>query len=111
MVTAAGDVELVYGWSQSSDAATEANAMADLMGLDLRDAVAKIQAPALVLGTWVAYAQYGGQAGVRRTFETQYAKLKGVEIELAPNSRHFIMYDDPQWMFSTMDSFLGAKAR
>ena len=58
------------------------------------------------MGTWVAYAQYGGESAVKQTFDTQYAELSGVKIVLAPKARHFIMYDDPQWMFAQMDAFL-----
>jgi hypothetical protein len=39
----------------------------------------------------------------------QFRKLEGVRIEVVDTSRHFIMWDDPQWMFARFDSFLGVK--
>jgi len=111
MATNEADVNLIYGWSQRTDPKTEANAISDLMELDLRNEVGKIKAPTLVLGTWIAYSAYATQDEVRQTFVTQYKKLDGVQIELAPKARHFIMYDDPQWMFTQMDHFLGNKVK
>ena len=111
MATADKDVERIYGWSKATDAKTEADAISDLIGLDLRNDVANIKAPTLVLGTWIAYAPYATKEQVLQTFQTQYKQLKGVEIELAPKARHFIMYDDPQWMFAQMDRFLNASTK
>jgi N-formylmaleamate deformylase len=39
----------------------------------------------------------------------QYSALAGVEIHVSDTARHFIMWDDPQWMFGHLDSFLASK--
>ncbi len=106
MVTAAADVDLVAAWSKASDWHTEVTAITDMIGTDLRHELKNIKVPTLVMGPGVAYAQYGGEAGIKQTFETQYAELSGVKIVMAPKARHFIMYDDPQWMFAQTDDFL-----
>jgi pimeloyl-ACP methyl ester carboxylesterase len=106
MVTAAADAERISGWGTASDPRTTADAMYDILATDLRDDVAKIKAPTLVLGTWVAYEKYATQAQILKNFQQQYKKLKGVRIELAPTARHFIMYDQPEWMLGLMDDFL-----
>jgi len=108
MVTAPADLERILGWSRASDFDTTADAMADLIALDQRESIAAIQAPTLVLGTWAAFAQYGGEAAVRKTFDAQYVKLSGAHFAMAPKARHFIMYDDPQWFFAELDGFLPA---
>lgn len=107
MATSPKDVELIESWSRATDPRTEADALGDLMALDLRDKVADIKSPTLVLGTWVGLAAYATKDQILATFEAQYQKLKGAKIELAPKARHFIMFDDPQWMFAEMDEFLG----
>ncbi len=109
MVTAPADVELVDSWGKTSDWHTEVTAMSEMMATDLRPELKSITAPTLVMGTWIAYAQYGGEAGILQTFKTQYEGLNGVQIEMAPKARHFIMYDDPAWMFAQMDAFLKAR--
>jgi hypothetical protein len=82
------------------------NAMHDLIATDLRQDIERIKSPTLVLGTWIAYKEYTTRAAVENTFKTQYQKLTGVTIEVADTARHFIMYDDPKWMFECMEKFL-----
>jgi pimeloyl-ACP methyl ester carboxylesterase len=106
MVTKQSDNEALMAMSSRSDRGAVINAMADMMGEDLRDDVARIKAPTLVLGTWIAYKQYATRDNVEATFKTQYRKLPGVTIELADNARHFMMYDDPNWMYDRIDNFL-----
>lgn len=106
MVTKPDDLERVLGWSRKSDGATVMNAMHDLIATDLRQDIERIKSPTLVLGTWIAYKEYTTRAAVENTFKTQYQKLGGVTIEVADTARHFIMYDDPKWMFERMEKFL-----
>jgi pimeloyl-ACP methyl ester carboxylesterase len=106
MVTSPEDVERVYGWSQKTDWPTEVTALSQMMGTDLRQEIGSIKAPAVVLGTWVAYARFGGEEGIRKSFEAQYANEHNVTIVMAPRARHFIMYDDPAWFFAQVDAFL-----
>jgi pimeloyl-ACP methyl ester carboxylesterase len=106
MVTRPADVERVLGWGQASDRVTVINALAEVLRLDLRQDISKIQAPTLVLGTWIEYQEYAPRSAIEATFRTQYQKLPGVRIELADTARHFIMLDDPAWMLGRMDAFL-----
>ena len=39
-------------------------------------------------------------------FRAQYTKLAGVEIAMAETARHFVMLDDPAFLFARMDAFL-----
>lgn len=110
MVTKPEDVETVVSWAKTTDPTAAADAMYDMFTTDLRDDVARIQSPVLVLGTWIAYRDNDADTKTRdatlANFESQYSKLKGVKIELADHARHFIMLDDPQWFYSQIDSFL-----
>lgn len=106
MVTKPEDIERVIGWGRKSDEATVANAMHDLIATDLRQDIERIKSPTLVLGTWIAYKEFAPRAAIENTFKTQYQKLSGVTIEMADTARHFIMYDDPKWMFERMEKFL-----
>jgi pimeloyl-ACP methyl ester carboxylesterase len=106
MVTKSEDIERVIGWGRKSDETTVANAMHDMIATDLRQEIARIKSPTLVLGTWIAYKEFAPRAAIENTFKTQYQKLSGVTIEVADTARHFIMYDDPKWMFERMEKFL-----
>jgi len=98
-------------WGETSDRKTTAQAMYELTVTDLRPELPKIKAPTLVLGSWAAFAQYGAtQDSVRTTFETQYAGLDGVKIELSEGGYHFLMWDDAQWVQGEVRGFLGLGA-
>ncbi len=106
MATAPADVERIVGWGQRSDKDTVINAMGTLIATDLRQDVARIASPALVLGTWIAYKDFAPRAAIEQTFRSQYAQLPGARIEMADTARHFIMYDQPDWMFGHIEQFL-----
>ena len=114
MVTKPADHDTIKEWGLGSDQRTAAEAMADLMSIDVRMDIAKITAPALVLGTWSGLHEqlqkYGvalSRADVVRTFDEQFVKLPKLHFAIAESARHFIMYDDPQWFFAELDRFLG----
>ncbi len=106
MVTDPKDVERVVGWSAQSDRQVVADTMYDLVASDLRREVGRIKSPTLVLGSWVAYKAYAPKAAFEANYKSQYAKLAGVQVAMSDVGRHFIMYDDTQWMFARMDEFL-----
>jgi pimeloyl-ACP methyl ester carboxylesterase len=113
MITSASDHDRIKQWGLGSDQRTAADAMADLMSLDLRQDAARIASPALVLGTWIGLHEqlkkYGialSRADVVQTFEQQFAKLPKLHFAIADTARHFIMFDDPRWFFAQLDAFL-----
>ena len=113
MVKGAADHDVIKQWGLTSDQRTAADAMADLMSIDVRADLAKITAPTLVLGTWIGLHEqlkkYGtalSRADVVRTFDEQFARLPRLHFALTDTARHFIMFDDPQWFFAELDPFL-----
>ena len=107
LVTDTARQALLARWAQASDPATTAQAMHDLYTTDLRAELARVRQPALVLGAWAAYQQYGStKESTRAIFAQQYALLPGVRIEMSEAGRHFLMYDDPAWFLAQADAFL-----
>lgn len=100
------DVARILDWGLASDRNTVADAMATLMGSDLRPDLARIDKPVLVLGTWIAYRDFSSRAAIEQTFRSQYASLPGARIELSDTARHFIMYDDPNWLHQRIEQFI-----
>jgi pimeloyl-ACP methyl ester carboxylesterase len=107
MVTKESDLERVIAWGLASDRSAVAEAMSGLFGTDLRGDLARIHSPTLVLGSWIGYKQYTDRARTEANLRRQYDKLAGVDIEITDTARHFIMWDDPEWMFGQIDHILG----
>lgn len=110
MATSEANQKRLIAWSLASNRTAVGDALAEMFTPDLRAELVKIKMPVLVLGTWRGNEQYvANAAAAEANFRSQYEKLAGVEIHVSENARHFIMWDDPQWMFGLLDKFLGAK--
>lgn len=112
------DLATIKQWGLATDQRTGADAMADLMGMDLREDVQRITTPTLVLGTWAGLSEQVKQYGITitreqitQTFATQFAKLPKLHFAMAETARHFIMFDDPQWFFQQVDGFVADPER
>ncbi len=44
--------------------------------------------------------------GIEANLKKQYAKLPNVEFQVSDTAHHFIMWDDPDWMFQQLDRFV-----
>ncbi len=113
MASRPGDLEAITRWGLASDRRTVTDAMADLYALDLRVELARITAPTLVIGTWLTVHEQLATDGVLvprsdfvQTFFDQFAKLPRLHFTLSETSRHFVMLDEPQWLFAQLDRFL-----
>lgn len=69
----------------------------DLLNLDLREDIANIKIPVIVLA-----ATFPDKATVEKTYQAQFAKLPGVKIHYAENVAHFVMYDQPEWFMQNI---------
>ncbi len=96
MVTAPADVDRVVAWTLASDPAVVGGAMVDDMTLDLRPGLAGIRTPTTVL--------YETQ--LKPMIEAGYAPLGPKTLVEVPNSKHFIMYDQPARFDAEVDAFL-----
>ncbi|HEU4629802.1 MAG TPA: alpha/beta hydrolase [Gemmatimonadaceae bacterium] len=93
-------------WARTSDPATVGRAVAEMMTTDLRDSVAAIRAPVLLVGAG------NGAAGdalvrVRASYERQLRRVPDARVVIAADARHFVMWDDPAALTAAMDHFLG----
>lgn len=106
MITGEAGIDRISGWVSQSDRKTMATSMYQMLSHDLRPALARIKAPTLVLGAGAAYRDFLPRAAVEAMFQAQYSALQGVQFELDDNARHFIMYDDPEWLYARIGKFL-----
>lgn len=108
MITAPADVERAMAWVAQSDARTAGIAMAEMMTTDLRSTIARITAPVLLIGASGA-APEAMRPMMQKAYEAQVAQLPSARVKMAVNARHFIMFDDPQLLFASIDEFLSAR--
>ena len=109
MAASPADLDRIIAWGLASDPATVAKAMSEMYTTDLRADLAKIKIPTLALAAWVGYAPYSSHQYVEKTYHDQYAKLAGFQLAITDTARHFIMFDEPAWMFEQIENFLSAK--
>lgn len=106
MITDPENIATAAKWGVASDPNTVAQLMYELFTIDLRPDLVRIKAPTLVVGTWVGLKQYATKEQVERTFQTQYASLTGYKLVMSDKAKHFVMFDDPEFLFREMDAFL-----
>lgn len=110
MITAPANVERALQWAVNSDPASTGIAVSELMTTDLRATIATITAPVLLIGAT------GGVPETMRprmaaAYAAQVARLPTARVKMAEKARHFIMFDDPAFLFAAIDEFLAAGGR
>ncbi|WP_435412486.1 alpha/beta fold hydrolase [Psychroserpens mesophilus] len=86
--------EQIKEWIIKTDRETYVYGFTDLLKLDLREAIARITIPVVILAATKPY----GEDVVKITYEEQYKNLTAYSILYAKESAHFIMYDQPDWL-------------
>tara|TARA_B100001245_G_C22801517_1_gene386311 strand:- start:137 stop:970 length:834 start_codon:yes stop_codon:yes gene_type:complete len=84
-----------------SDRKTYVYGYTELLKLDLRNKLANIKAETLVLG-----ADFPSKEMTLPNFEAQFSQLENKEIKIASGSKHFIMFDQPEWFYQEVNNFL-----
>ncbi|MEL6616355.1 MAG: alpha/beta hydrolase, partial [Bacteroidota bacterium] len=108
MMTSPDSVEAYLDLHAASDPSTVAQAFYDMWTTDLRDDLAQMTVPTLVLA---AGAGFGTTPEATRTmYEGAYADLAGVQIIAVPEARHFIQIDQPDAIAAHLRAFLSPEA-
>ena len=112
MVKSPDDLEFVTKDSTKSDPPTVALAMYEMMVTDLRPDVAKIQSPVLLIAAGEV-SMDGGRTqspdfkkSLLAAYADQIASIPKHELVVAENARHFIMLDQPEFFYTTVEKFL-----
>jgi len=93
-----------------SDQQTQGEVMYELFSSDIRPLMGNIKSRILVLGDWSSYKQYGAtRENVYANYKEQFKLARQVTIAINDESKHFIMFDEPEWFYSHADSFLLSK--
>ncbi|SEV88205.1 Pimeloyl-ACP methyl ester carboxylesterase [Chitinophaga sp. YR573] len=100
--------DMIAEWGAKSDRKTMAYTLNEMMGNDLREGIASIKVPVLVLAAYKYSAQYPQFTSeyVEATFKKQYEKCETCIIHVSPSARHFLLYDSPEWFLNEIDTFI-----
>ncbi|MCW8869954.1 MAG: alpha/beta hydrolase, partial [Proteobacteria bacterium] len=81
MITDPERIKLAKKWGMDSDPASVNQAMYDMMTSDLRQEIATIKTPTLVMGSWIAYKDYGmNHERLKASYGAQYAAMENHEL-------------------------------
>jgi pimeloyl-ACP methyl ester carboxylesterase len=92
-------LEMLVDWSVKSDRKTFAEMYCDFSNTDLRDKIATIKCPSLIL-----LESYF--INLKPAIEEQYKNLKTAKFQYANKGLHFIMYDDTEWYLEQLSNFV-----
>ena len=107
MITSPERINQVAAIGKKSDNKTQAEVMYEMFTTDLRQTVAAIDCPVLLLGAWIAYKEYGvTHESATAAYTAQVATVKNAKVEISDTAKHFIFYDDPAWFNEKVDAFL-----
>ncbi|UUC46904.1 alpha/beta fold hydrolase [Flavobacterium cerinum] len=90
-------------WSFAGDRRTLGSTIVEMSLTDLRTDIAKIKSPTLILTSL-----FNTKENSEKIYKEQYAALPNKTIQVA-DSKHFIMYDAPEWFYNAIDNFLNQK--
>lgn len=93
--------DILANWILQADRETWVYGYTDLLKLDLREHLKKITCETLILG-----ASFPDVKIAEENYEIQYANLSNKTIIMASNSKHFLMFDQPEWFFDIINDFL-----
>jgi pimeloyl-ACP methyl ester carboxylesterase len=89
----------MISWSMKSDRKTFSEMYCDFSNTDLRDKIATIKCPSLIL-------LESGFANYKTPIEAQYKNLKTATFQYSNKGLHFIMYDDIEWYMEQLNNFI-----
>ena len=104
-------VALAATWAGRSDPRTVGTAVFEMSTTDLREAVAAIRTPVLLIGAAAFATDSATRARVQGAYEAQVRRVPDHTVVLAVEARHYIMYDDPSFLYAALDRFLARAGR
>ncbi len=89
-----------------SDPATVGHVIAELLTTDLRSEVHKIQQPVLLLGAGGALTSEAMRPAVLALYQQQINTIKQAKLDFHWQARHFMMWDQPDWLLTQITDFI-----
>ena len=107
-ITDPKNVEAMYKFCSPTDQADMAAAISEMLTTDARGQESTIKSPLLLIGA----AQFATTDDLKKSVEASYqAQIKSIpnaKLIMDFKARHFIMLDDPDFFYKTVEDFLQA---
>ncbi len=106
-VTDEKNFQKILNWKLASNRTAIALSMYESLSSDLRQEMSNITAPTLVLGSWIGLQPYGyTKQKISQAFHDQYKNITQCTIKVSDKAKHFIMFDDINWMINNINEFM-----
>ncbi|WP_448564800.1 alpha/beta fold hydrolase [Thalassotalea ganghwensis] len=96
--------------AENSDPTTAASAFHSVMSKDLRSELAKLKTPMLLIGASGGFATPEQQLAAKQLYQTQLKNSAQVELKMNNQGRHFLMWDQPEWLVAAITQFIKEQA-
>ncbi len=96
----------VIAMAKSSDQHTVASALHYLLTTDLREPLKKVNTPILLIAAQGAFVDEEGRQAASSLYQQQIENVVNAKLIVNSDVRHFIMWDDNDWLMKQADSFL-----
>jgi N-formylmaleamate deformylase len=106
LITDTTKIQQVIDWDIVSDLKATWLMDYEMDTLDLRNAIADIRSPVLLLGSWQGYDNLKTKEDVQAVYTKQFVKAKNCKIVFSEHGKHFLMWDDYDWYIHQIDNFL-----
>ena len=100
MTSSKEKTDTITNWMVKADRKVYVFGYTDLLKLDLRAVLPSIKTKVLILG-----AGFPNRDMIEKNYNKQYEALSNKEILIAEKSRHFIMFDEFEWMASSIQQY------
>jgi pimeloyl-ACP methyl ester carboxylesterase len=96
----------IANWDKASDFKSSVLMNLEADTLDLRQQVARISSPILLLGSWKGWDNIKTKQQAEQRYAAQFTRAKNLTMIFSENGKHFLMWEDFDWMVTQMDAFL-----
>jgi pimeloyl-ACP methyl ester carboxylesterase len=98
-------IDRIVRWGMTSDRATTADVMAEVMVTDLRGDLHLIEAPVEVVYAWDK-SGHATKAGLEQVYGSTYQGLvRGTRLRI-DHARHYLMFDQPEAFYTAVSDWL-----
>jgi pimeloyl-ACP methyl ester carboxylesterase len=105
-ITDPKNVEAMFVFSKRADQATTAEIFSEMMTTDLRPGLSAIRSRFLLIGAGQQATTPAQQDALTATYRSEISGIPGAELQMDWKARHFIMLDDPEFFYSSVEAFL-----
>ncbi|GAB2992428.1 alpha/beta fold hydrolase [Psychrosphaera aestuarii] len=99
----------ILDMAKTSDSATLGDSIFDVMSTDLRPDLHKITSKLLLIGASGGFSSQAEHQYIKALYQAQLFDKVDAELVMNTNAKHFVMYDDSDWLTDRIIDFISVK--